>query len=159
MCRSVSARRRFRRLLFSNLSPPKPPPVLARELDDRIVVWLLGVFFVLYAPVDILQVEGIAGLTEVDAIFDATFRYVLPPLLVLWMIVRCRKGRRFRERARRAKFLLCTSCGYDLNGSAPEGACPECGTAYEPVEECSFFMRYGGVTSAGGDGLSAQQAL
>jgi len=55
-------------------------------------------------------------------------------LLPVWISVTVAFARRMRRLSRRNKGL-CESCGYDLRGSPPGGACPECGasTSADPI--------------------------
>jgi RNA polymerase subunit RPABC4/transcription elongation factor Spt4 len=39
-------------------------------------------------------------------------------------------------------FLLCTRCGYSLNGLPHQGVCPECGAPYTAEEAESFWSGY-----------------
>jgi hypothetical protein len=55
-------------------------------------------------------------------------------LLPVWCAIALATARAFRRRVRRRRGL-CEACGYDLRGSPPGGACPECGasTSKAPV--------------------------
>ena len=86
-----------------------------------------GFAFVVSRPADLTN-----GLSErcrfvmVPAWFVVTFASTLP---IVWVIVFVPPVIRRRWRMRRGH---CTACGYDLRGTAPDRACPECGAARTP---------------------------
>lgn len=59
-------------------------------------------------------------------------------LLYMWGGTKIVK-RRFEKRLRRADYLLCPECGYNLCGTASPSRCPECGRAYDRDEVVTLW--------------------
>jgi uncharacterized paraquat-inducible protein A len=91
----------------------------------------LGVLLFLASPVLLLVLYG----PTVRLVFLLSLPISVlaaASLAQLWAI------NRDRAEVRRAEYKLCLHCRYNLNGSPPAGACPECGQAYrhDHLERC-----------------------